>query len=1041
MPYAGPNPWVQARDAKFALSDAMKAFAKRGAVPPPADKFFYKQFDACVAVYPRIESGSDLSPGDFKAWIKSFPHVIQGLNSIPLPLRTSWGLAEWRIFASQYLNLKQVTLAAAIDASGFTAHLRLEEFGIRLKEQRIAPLLEAALGEMAGENLITEMSSAQDVLLLGRSGLGKSFHLEHYRRRCLDLGDVPILLHAWYYRGDLNRAIHKSIGPYTSLAPAEILDASRRVGRRLVLIVDDWNKCAVSLQGDLINDLASFQVRYHTRIVTASQGRPIQPFFTKFKSVDLAPLRNDQKKQIFEFHAAAGETPRDCGFLEAFSTAFDLSVAGRSCRSGSLPSTRWELYDSYTRLMLPSAAARATARQLAWFMGESFRPFLSAAEYERMTECFASELGAPVTVVEEVTKSGLLVVDADAVAFEHDLLKDFFRAEHLLRGASGQGLIDRLLEPKYAELAEFVVPNITDEFTVRGLLSHADPRLLSLAFRGGLGHRAQTAIRQQCRDLLLRTRDALPDVKVEAVVAELEDGRKVVSASHTDVGSSASAYDRVLCSVIAQNLEDAELRGAFLELLEVGEWALKSAADEAAKAQRLKPLSVWRELIRLNVVCRHNGPIHPLLLLCLEFREISRFGKSSRPSALEDVLLRRIRANSSGSLVQLLLISALRHSESVNVEDAARLFSQAWISGVYIIQMEALDFLHSNAPAICQQGPQAETRIIELLDSLDVSQNLFLSTQWLETRASFTGFDCGLTTDDAVAEYRRILAMADKGDDPLWEVERNHDPTSTFEQFVGSYASSALGKVFEDVFQGVYFEAYELLTPSERQQLLTLALKDKRPHLFQAWYLRELRKLGIEGATDILTRLGSCVDGDAFYPQETIETFVIANEAWAAVSEEPLRYADVSSRDHRTWAIIGELIFWSNRADGEDHSARVRTLLVDLLAIPEAVPDVLHHLGSGYLGLKQASPLNLLMAAHGDDLRAVLNRCLEHEGRLTSAFKGGQYRQRELFSWVISTLADIGDDESIEKLRVWTEHSVYGKPAICAIETIRRRGL
>ncbi|HPT26068.1 MAG TPA: nuclease-related domain-containing protein [Bryobacteraceae bacterium] len=1041
VPYTGPNPWVQARDAKFALSDAMQAFAKRGAVPPPTDKYFFKQIDACVAVYPRIESGSDLSPGDFKAWIKSFPNVIQGLNSIPLPLRSSWGMADWRIFASQYLNLKQVTLQSAIDASVFTAHLRLEEFGIRLKEQRIAPLLEATPGEMAGENLITELSSAQDVLLLGRSGLGKSFHLEHYRRRCVESGDVPILLNAGHYRGDLNRAIHKTIGPYTSLTPAEILDASKRVGRKLVLIVDDWNKCAASLHGDLSNDLASFQVRYHTRIVTASQGRPIQPFFTKFKSVDLAPLRNDHKKQIFGFHAAAGETPRDFGFSDAFSTAFDLSVAGRCCRNGSFPATRWELYDGYTRLILPSAASRAIARHLAWFMGESFRPFLSAAEYERMTEGFASELGAPVTVVEEVLKSGLLFIEADAVAFEHDLLKDFFRAEYMLRGDAYQVLIDRLLEPKYAELAEFVIPNITNESTLRGCLSYADPRLLSLGLRGGLGRRAQNIIRQQCRDLLLRTRDTLPHVKVEAVVGESEDGRKFVSSAHTDVGSSASTYECRLCSVIARHLDDSELRDAFLELLEVGEWALRSASDQAAKAQGLKPLSVWRELIRHNVLCQHNGPIHLLLLLCVEFREISRLGKSSRPSTFENVLLQRVRTNSSGSLVQLLLISALRYSESVNVEDAAQLFSQAWSSGVYIIQMEALDFLHSNARAICQQGPQAETRIIELMDSLDVSQNLFLSTQWLETRASFTGFDCGLTTDDAVAEYRRILAMADKGDDPLWELERNHDPTSTFEQFVGSYASSALGKVFEDVFQGVYFEAYELLTPSERQQLLTLALKDRRSHLFQAWYLQELRKLGIEGATDILTRLGSGVDGDAFCPQETIETFVIANEAWAAVSGEPLRYTDVSSPDHRTWAIIGELIFWLNRADGANRTARIEALIAELLDLPGAVPDALHHLGSGYLGRQQTSPLSLLLAKYCDDLRAVLNRCLEHEGRLTSAFRGVQHRQRELFSWVISTLAEIGDGESIEKLRVWTEHPVYGKPAICAIEKIRRRGV
>src|SRR5262249_28951176 len=132
------------------------------------------------------------------------------------------------------------------------------------------------------------------------------------------------------------------------------------------------------------------------------------------------------------------------------------------------------------------------------------------------------------------------------------------------------------------------------------------------------------------------------------------------SAAHTDVGSSASPYERMLCSVIADNLDNCALRQAFLELLDVGEWALKAAADEAAKAQRLKPLPVWRELMQLNVVCRHSGPIHPLLLMCVDFRDNSPLGKSSRPSPLQDALLERIRAKTSGSLVQLLLMSALR---------------------------------------------------------------------------------------------------------------------------------------------------------------------------------------------------------------------------------------------------------------------------------------------------------------------------------------------------------------------------------------------
>lgn len=383
-------------------------------------------------------------------------------------------------------------------------------------------------------------------------------------------------------------------------------------------------------------------------------------------------------------------------------------------------------------------------------------------------------------------------------------------------------------------------------------------------------------------------------------------------------------------------------------------------------------------------------------------------------------------------------MSELRYSESVAVDDIAHLFSQAWNSGVYIIQMEALDFVHSCAAAICKAGPQAEARIVELLDSVDVSKNVMLSTQWLETRAAFTDFDSGITTDDALTEYRKILAVADSGEDPLWELEREENPAATFHQFLGSFASAALGKIFEDIFQGAYYDAYEQLTALEKQRLLTLALQDERSHLFQAWYLRELRKLGCDGAKDVLARLGSRVDGDAFCPQETVETFVVANEAWAAISEAPIPYADVSSPDHHVWAIAGELIFWLNRSDCENNSARVSILLQDMLQRPQAVPLLLH-LGTGYMGSQHAAPLPALLARHRVDLRSVLNNSLEYEGRLTSAFKGAEHRQAELFSWVISTLADIGNGESADKLRVWTDHSVYGRHAIRAIETIEQR--
>jgi hypothetical protein len=149
----------------------------------------------------------------------------------------------------------------------------LEEFGIRLREQSVAPLLAPAPGETVGENLIGELSKGHDVLLLGRSGLGKSFHLDQYRRRS-DLNEVPILLNAGHYAGDLHRAIHKTVGPYTPLTPEELLDATRLTCVRIVLIVDDWNKCEASFRGALSNELASFQLRHGCRLVVNLSNAP-----------------------------------------------------------------------------------------------------------------------------------------------------------------------------------------------------------------------------------------------------------------------------------------------------------------------------------------------------------------------------------------------------------------------------------------------------------------------------------------------------------------------------------------------------------------------------------------------------------------------------------------------------------------------------------------------------------------------------------------------------------------------------------------------
>lgn len=834
--------------------------------------------------------------------------------------------------------------------------------------------------------------------------------------------------------------MHKTIGPYTKLSPAELLEAARRAGRRIVLIVDDWNKCAAASQRDLSSDLAGFRLRYGARLIIASQDRPADALFDSFKVVMLAPLRTEQKKQIFSYYAGDHGAAWDSEFSGAFATAYDLSVAGRSCSGVSTTSTRCELYDLYTRQKLPSASARVIVRQLAWFMGESFKPCLHASEYERISEKFAMDLGTPLTVIDDILKSGLMVAASNTIAFEHELLREFFRSEFLVRDSRGQLVTQKLAEPRYANLAEFVIPKITDETVLNPYLALADSHLLSMGFRGNLGERAKKIIRQQCHDLLQKTRDGLPEVKVDLFIGELDNGRKALYSAHIAPDSSASSINERLCTVIVDNLDDPELRGAFLELLDLGEWALKAAASDAAAANGIKPLAVWRELIRLNVILGHSGPVHPVLLMCRGLRANQQFRKSKSYSSLRAFLLERVRARTCGSLGQLLLLAALDQWDDIAVDDVAELFSQVWQSGIEIVQMEALSSLHACASTLCKQGPEAEGRIVELLDGANVRKNIFLSTQWLETRSSFAGYNCGLTTDDALKEYQRILLAAETGADPLWELEREYNPESTFTAFMSSYASSALSKIFEDIFEGIYYEAYELLSPEERQRILTLALQDERSDLFRAWYLRELTKLGCDSARDIVAGIGSRIDVDNFCPQEAVETFVVANEAWAGISEEPLRYG-VASSEVRVWAIAGELVFWLHHSSApKDAASRIKALLLELTESPAAVPDVFRYLSPAlFMGRPHAAPFALLLSNYTEEIRTLLNLCLEHEGRFTSAFRGAEHRQCELFDWVVSTLAEIGDDTSINNLRVWTGHPMYGTGVIKAIECIARR--
>ncbi len=1042
VPYVGQNPWEQARDAKLALSDAMHEYAKtRAGIPGPTKRRYYEQFDASVTVYPILIPGSKVGVGNYKAWVRSFPDTVEALNSRPLPVQSTWTISEWWQFALDYLCLTHATLSEAIDPAVFRANQAVIEYSAKLQHSNIAALLPATEKEMVGQHVIERLQGPADVVLIGRSGLGKSFHLEHYRRLCFAFDEVPVLVYCRHYHGDLQRAIFKSIAPYTSLSPTELLDAAKKLGQRPVLVVDGWNDCPAQLQTDLGNDLGAFRLRYNARVVIASQTVPQQEWLLGVATVDMAPLREQHKRAIVGFHSGipAETLPVHC--YDQFSTAFDLTVAGRCQMDGAVAKTRAELYESYVRSVLPLISARAVLRKLAWYMGENLKPVLSASDFDRLMEQFLQDMNLPLSLADELIRSTILEADRETVTFEHELLKEYFRAEQFLREVRSEQISILLEKPKYSGLAEFVMPSLSDESLIRELLRKAGTDLLNDALRGKLGDAAEKIVRLECESLLKRSRDGLAEIMVEPFIGEREGGSKFVSGASIVGSTCASDRERTLCAIIASNLDDGSLRAAFIELIELGEWAILEACERAGRKEGIRHKAIFREVLHQNVVLNHSGSAHPLLLLCHEVRQSLSLGLRQRDGAppLGEALLEKTRKGTNGTIDLLLLMAAFRYRDGNNPADVFAVARQAWDTGFPQMQMEALDFIHSNARSICNAGVEAESAVIDLLETFDVKDNIFLSTQWLETRTSFSGFEIGMSTNDATEEFRGILRAAEAGSDPLYDLERESNPNTTFIEFAGTWASSALGKVFEDVFQGIYYEAYDSLADEEKRRLLTLALRDPRPGLFADWYLDELAKYGFDGAEDILARYGGRIDPESFCPQDTVSCFVLANRAWGQINQHPLPYKDVSTLDHQVWGILGELIFRLNHRE-QTSSETIGVLCLELTRYPAAVPDALRQLErSNWKQGQSPSALQLLIECRQDAVRDVLHESMRTPGPFTSVFRGGAMQSAELFRWTIAKLGDIGDRNTIVLLQPWTENKEHGTSAIRAIEKIENR--
>src|SRR5208282_4463233 len=156
IPLQGQNPTEQAKAAKYAISDSMAEFAKRGRLPPlPKGEKHFHRFESAVCIYPGIHPASKLTKGDFKVRVWSLDHCLDELDASSIA--NPWTMDQWRRYAEEYLRLDCVSLAEAISEDVYRAGTQFE--ALRSKQLKalsdvVQGFVEAGPDLPIGQNLL-----------------------------------------------------------------------------------------------------------------------------------------------------------------------------------------------------------------------------------------------------------------------------------------------------------------------------------------------------------------------------------------------------------------------------------------------------------------------------------------------------------------------------------------------------------------------------------------------------------------------------------------------------------------------------------------------------------------------------------------------------------------------------------------------------------------------------------------------------------------------------------------------------------------------
>lgn len=1040
--YDGENPYQEVLAAKYALAKALQKFHRRKAVGIAPEKGqFARLLDAAVCVVPSIAQGSSVTKGDFKCRVWSYAEAFSAITT--RKLNSHWSMAEWTQFSNE-LGLEQVSLLAAISPEYRQAEKALSIYSKALREGFSAEIFPSLPGPF------TSLPPDQHALMIGPSGIGKTVHLKRHATLLADGSHLVLFCSGRHYTDSLDRLLARSIAPFSKRTAAQLIEAAGKCGWDVHLMIDGIDGLATDREHDLSNGLAAFALRYNARIIVSSMKEIELPPTIKGATLTMPALTDEQKLAIFHFHSDAGCEPPH-GFLAAFETAQDIMVAAKSALSIAVGYSRADYYAAYILESLPQESkivAGKLLRQLANHLHQNLIRSIEFSEFERESTNFLSAVGGTLKIADSITKLPQVSTSRGLFSFKHDLWQDYLAAEWLVSSsASSAALCSELSKPINRRLVPHAIGRIRDLKVIAGIFEQVgDGELIVDGLAGGLGAPTKAYLERRRRqiwdDLIIDVADFQISVPL---LDETLEGKRVTGWPQITGKRAGSNFELNVAGWISERLHQLETADQFIWLLESSSWALWNASETAARRDRLSTRAVFSGA--LHVLFYQSGPNIPLTVFGM-FRswEQSRWRRSSEGDpnfALREKLQDRLsscRSEAKGPLL-FCLATILRHDSCPDLELMSRVFHMGWDQGLRPVRNEVLELIERHGGDFAQVKPELVDAIKSKLEAVlgdDPISNTFI----FDALNVLGAVSLPVSREGALAELRSVL-------DPQRIEEifnlfglnalQFSNPDS-IRDMLSSYACGLVSKFWEDIFRGVYWEAYQALSQPEKVCFLNLAAMGNGESMAEPFVLRKLVEFNDLSSLDAFRFHAERVRIDQPSSQDAVAVWCLGIIGCARLGESLPLWRGGTDVGSKAWQLIGGILYKEHIDEGASEEANEIWLTLRSEAI-EGAADVFLYLHSAEWTIQtdirdQDLGCWRRLLDRQDHVRYIMEHSLLHLDQLVSSSTWN--RSKERASFIVRVLGDLGNQSSVNVLRQFINHPDLGSDAVVAIERINR---